>query len=171
MSLRPMIGVDRYQVLFVDQFSPLGVNRFYDVVLDHWSPIDVDRCRLVGVDRYMMCTVDRYCQRKRFQLGSIALVLLYRHHVDWCSLLAFLMSGVHLGLTWTGIDRCLAADVDRWSPGYVDRCRLVGVDRWRAFLHSTSWKDVDVVWRSLSGSEFLMFLRIVQCSCSPQLSL
>ena len=98
----------------------------------------VDRYLVDVVDRYLVDVVDRHTQRKRFQLGLIALALVLLHIVDLSSLLStrklmsemdfrLLLSGVHqdlvniLGMALMVVDRCSSSVVDRRFHVDVDR--------------------------------------------------
>ena len=97
------------------------------------------------VDRYLVDVVDRHSQRKRFQLGLIALALVVLQIADLSSLMfssklrsemdfEFPSSGVHqdlvnvLGMALMVVDRCSSSVVDRRFHVDVNRFFRVVAD-------------------------------------------
>ena len=94
---------------------------------------------MFSVDRYLVDVIDRHSQRKGFQLGLIALSLVFLQIADLSSLLSSskLMSemdfespsssvhqnlvNVH-GMILAVVDRCTSVVLDRFHYIVVDRC-------------------------------------------------
>ncbi|KAF3606189.1 hypothetical protein DY000_02047926 [Brassica cretica] len=96
------------------------------------------RVRPFDVDRHLVFVVDRYFQRKRFQLGSIALALVHLQVADWSSLLSLnkLMSVIGFELHSSGLLQCFVnaldmskAGINRRSTAVVVWCSPVVVDQ------------------------------------------
>ena len=91
-----------------------------------------------GVDRYLVYVVDRYFQRKRFQLGSIALAPVPLHVADWSPLVSLnkLMFEIGFELHSSGLHPCLVnaldmskAGIDCHSAAVVIQCSHLVVDQ------------------------------------------
>ena len=96
----------------------------------HIRLFGVDRYLVDAVDRYLVDVIDRNSQRKRFQLGLIALALVLLQIVDLSSLLSSskLMCEMDFGLPSSGVHQHLV-NVLGMALTIVDRCSFVVVDR------------------------------------------